>query len=198
VHDAKIQARAADLVVGTHGRSIFRADLEELRQMTPDRLALPLYVFAPDTLRYDDSWGAKPASWRAANVPTVTVSYLSSGAGTATVTVATPDGVRLQTLTHEADAGLNYLAYDLTVDPEQAEAFNAQVEAESEGAESSEDEPATLEPADDGAIYLVPGTYPVTIQRGDASVETTLTIEASPEPRRAAPRMAPSESEEIK
>ena len=194
VHDVKMQPRAADLVVGTHGRSIFRADVESLRQMTPERLAQPLYVFAPDTLRYDDSWGAKSASWQAPNVPTVTIPFLSEAAGTATIQVATQDGRRLQTLTHDTDPGLNYLAYPMTVDPEQAEAFNAQVDA----AASDEEHPTTLEPADDGVIYLIPGTYGVTIQRGDASVKTTLTVEPPRDASRAEPRMAPSEEEEIK
>jgi hypothetical protein len=82
----------------------------------------------------------------------------------------------------------------MTVDPEQAEAFNAQVDA----AASDEEPPTTLEPADDGVIYLIPGTYGVTIQRGDASVKTTLTVEPPRDASRAEPRMAPSEEEEIK
>jgi hypothetical protein len=151
-------------------------------------------VFAPDTLQYDDSWGAKAASWRAPDVPTVTFPYYSQSAGSVTVRIATQEGLAVRTLTHPADRGLNYVDYDLTVDPEQVEAFNAQVE----DSESAADEPLALEPADDDAFYLLPGTYTVTVQRGGASAETTLTIEPSPPSAQAAPRMEPSGEEEIK
>ena len=193
VHDLKIQARAADLIVGTHGRSIYRADLEELRQLTPDVRAEPLVALASDTIRYDDDWGAQSASWRAPNVPSVDLAFYSGSAGATTITVATEDGLPLQTLTREAERGLNYAAYDLTVDASQADAYNARQE---EGAEEEED--VTLEPADDGNVYLVPGTYVVTVQRGDASVEMTITIEDGAGGYAAEPRMEPSEDEEIK
>jgi photosystem II stability/assembly factor-like uncharacterized protein len=194
VHDLKIQPRAADLVVGTHGRSIFRADVEALRQLTPERINTPLYVFAPDTLQYDDSWGAKAASWRTPDVPTVTLPYYSQSSGPVTVRIATQEGLDVRTLTRSADRGLNYVDYDLSVDPEQVEAFNAQ----REDSASDADDSVMLEPADDGAYYLTPGTYTMVVQRGDDSAETTLVIESSPQSTQAAPRMEPSGEEEIK
>jgi hypothetical protein len=196
VHDVEIQEREADLVVGTHGRSIFVADLELIRQLTPEMRQEPLHAVAPDSLRFDDDWGARSASWREPNVPEVTLPFFSGAAGATTIRVETEDGLRLQSITHDADRGLNFPSYDLTVDSTQVEAFNDAAPGSEESGE--DDGPTTLEQADDGNYYLLPGTYTVVFTRGDATVETTLTVR---EPRQRAPQPpipGPSEEEETK
>ena len=193
VHDLKVQARAADLIVGTHGRSIYRADLEALRQLTPDVLREPVVALDSVSVRYDDNWGDRSAPWRVPDVPTVDLPFYSNAAGETTIRVTTEEGLRLQTLTHDADRGLNYATYNLTVDPAQSEAFNTRQEGTPD-----EDEPSLLEPADDGNTYLVPGTYSITLQRGGASANMILTIEAGSSGYPAEPRMRPSGDEEIK
>ncbi len=201
VHDVAVQDREADLIIGTHGRSIYRADLELLRQLTPELTEQPLHAFAPDSLAYDDDWGEASAPWREADVPDIALPFFSRAAGDVTVRVQTKDGLMLQTMTHAADRGLNFATYDLTVDPAQAEAFNDQAApAEDELAEDGAgDLPTTLEAADDGRYYLVPGTYMVTVERGGETVETPLKVLP---PRSydapAEPVPGPSEEQETK
>ncbi len=196
VHDIEIQAREADLVVGTHGRSIFVADLELIRQLTPELRQEPLHAFAPDSLRFDDDWGARSASWREPTVPEVALPFFSGAAGETTIRIETEEGLRLHSFTHVADRGLNYPSYDLTVDSTQVEAFN-EVEPESE--ESGDDEvPTTIEQADDGNYYLLPGTYTVVFTRGDASVETTFSVREPRQRPQRSPIPGPSEEEETK
>ena len=192
VHDLKIQPRAADLIVGTHGRSIYRADVEELRQLMPDVLSEPLVALDSAVVRYDDDWGDRSASWREPDVPAVTLPFYSDAAGTTTIQVTTEDGFQLQTMTHEADRGLNYAPYDLTVDPAQADAFNAQQDA------SDEEDLPMLEAAENGDMYLVPGAYVITVRRDGASVNMPLTIETRVGGYATEPRMEPSGDEEIK
>jgi len=48
VHDIKIQERDNDLVVGTHGRGIFIADIAPLAELTSDVLAQDAYFFTPE------------------------------------------------------------------------------------------------------------------------------------------------------
>jgi hypothetical protein len=192
VHDLKIQPRAADLIVGTHGRSIYRADLEELRQLTPDVRSKPLVALDSVAVRYDGDWGDRSASWREPNVPTVTLPFYSDAPGMTTIQIATEDGLQLQTMTHETDRGLNYAPYDLTADPAQADAFNARQDT------SDEDDRPMLEAAENGNMYLVPGTYVITVQRDGTSVNMPLTIEARARSYATEPRMEPSGDEEIK
>ncbi|MDA0329285.1 MAG: hypothetical protein O2958_09790 [Gemmatimonadetes bacterium] len=49
VHDMKIQERDNDLVVGTHGRGIYVADIAPLVELTPAVLAQDAYFFTPES-----------------------------------------------------------------------------------------------------------------------------------------------------
>ncbi len=49
VHDIQIHARENDLVIGTHGRGIFIADLNGISELSSDVLAMDAYFFAPET-----------------------------------------------------------------------------------------------------------------------------------------------------
>lgn len=48
VHDMKIQERDDDLVVATHGRGIYIADIAPLAELTPAVLAADAHLFAPE------------------------------------------------------------------------------------------------------------------------------------------------------
>ena len=193
VHDLKIQQREQDLVVGTHGRSIFRADLEEMQQL-PDLRDKALHVFAVDSLRYDEDWGTRGALWMEADTPSVAIPYFAGRAGTTTMRVTTESGTEVQTITHDATEGLNYPAYDLSVDAGQVDALNDQM--------ADDAEPWTA--ADNDITYLRPGTYTLEITHGDATETATLKVlEPRDRSRRSEPRMeggvpGPSEEQETK
>lgn len=192
VHDIKVQAREKELVAGTHGRSIYIADIEHVQQLTPEMLARPLHLFAIEPATYDDGWGAVGAAWIEPAVPEVELPYFAGTAGTATIRILAEDGTLLQQRSDTAERGLNYVTYDLTADSTGAATFRERAGVE------DEDTPR-LEPADDGKIYLVPGTYTVEIALGEEVATGTLEVKASPERERGgAPRMEPSEADEIK
>ena len=87
VHDLKVHPRDRDLVVGTHGRSIYIANLEHVQQLTDELLAEPLHIFGIDSLRYDDDWGTAEAIWEEVERPTVTIPYYSSTSGVTQIEV---------------------------------------------------------------------------------------------------------------
>jgi photosystem II stability/assembly factor-like uncharacterized protein len=193
VHDLKIQQREQDLIVGTHGRSIFRADLEQIQQL-PDLRDEPLHVFAVDSLRYNEDWGTRGAVWMEADTPSVTIPYFAGSAGPTTMRVTTEDGTEVQTITHDATDGLNDPTYDLSVDDAQVDAVNDELEDDAE--------PWTA--ADNGTTYLGPGTYTLEITHGDATETATLKVlEPRDDSRRGEPHMergvpGPSEEQETK
>jgi photosystem II stability/assembly factor-like uncharacterized protein len=59
VRDFVIHPRENDLVVGTHGRGLWIADITPLQQLTPDVLGKPFHLFAPEPkgLRIESGWG---------------------------------------------------------------------------------------------------------------------------------------------
>ena len=162
VHDLKLQARRSHLLVGTHGRSIYRADIAPLQALTAEVIASPLMAFEPEEQRYNSNWGSRFVWWGDYFEPELEIAYWSGSMGQVTVEVTDGEGEVLRTLTDEAEQGLNFLAYDLSVD-------QAMVPA-------GEDE-ESQEAADNGVHYLLPGEYQVRFQLGDA--EDTVTLQVS-------------------
>lgn len=162
VHDLKLQARRSHLLVGTHGRSIYRADIAPLQALTPEVIASPLMAFEPEEQRYNTNWGSRFVWWGDYFEPELEIAYWSGSMGQVTVEVTDGEGEVLRTLTDEAEQGLNFLAYNLSVD-------QAMVPA-------GEDE-ESQEAADNGVHYLLPGEYQIRFQLGDA--EDTVTLQVS-------------------
>ncbi len=154
VHDIKVQERERDLVVGTHGRSIWIADLELIEQLTPEMVERPVHAFDIDPVTWSERWGAKGASWRDAYGPSVDLAFWSGSGGSAGIRILDRDGNVLAELPHEAARGLNFVEYDLSVAAD-----------------------SLVKPADDGKTYLKPGTYTVRITIGEHSSDAELAVE---------------------
>ncbi len=168
VHDLKIQERRRHLLVGTHGRSIYQADVRYIQELSPDLLEEPLHVFSIDPVWHREFWGRQAVSWREAAVPEISIVYFAAEAGNVTVRILGSDGLVLRALADEAERGLNFVAYDLSVDAAAAEAVNGRLE---EGA-------SQMTAASNKAIYLLEGTYTVEISRGGVTVTTALDVTA--------------------
>ena len=80
----------------------------------------------------------------------------------------TEAGRRLATLTDTAAVGLNYLPYRLTVDPDGREVLERE----------TREEQVEYTTADDGNLYLPPGTYVLEVSRGRATHRATLHVRA--------------------
>ncbi len=63
VDDLCIQPRDHDLILGTHGRSIYIASVKELEQLRDSILQKPLFAFSLETKTYRSSWGKKDFNW---------------------------------------------------------------------------------------------------------------------------------------
>ena len=166
VHDLKIQERRRHLLVGTHGRSIFQADVRHIQDLTPDVRAESVHVFNLDPVMHSSAWGRRSVSWRDAYVPETTIVYYASDAAAALVHILGEDGLELRVIEDEAERGLNYVAYDMSVDEAAADAYN-------QGLEESADE---MEAASDGVHYLIPGTYTVQVRLRGAQASTPLEV----------------------
>ncbi len=170
VHDLVVQARERDLVVGTHGRSLWVADVGLVSRLTPEVMARALHVFAPDTTTASDRWGDRGYTWSDPSEPSLGLGYWTTAAGSARVRVLDGQGAVLREWTDAAEPGLNLLAYDLRSDRALGDA------------EAGEDT---------GAFYLVPGTYALEVRVGGQTGSAPLVVEAGPEPRSRARKKAP-------
>ena len=171
VHDLVVQARDRDLVVGTHGRSIWIADLDLVSRLTPDVTGAALHVFPPDTTRHRESWGDRGYTWSEPDEPSLEAGYWTTETGTARVRVLDAEGDAVRTWDDPAEPGLNLLTYDLRAD----RALGDDVEAGE----------------DTGAFYLVPGEYVLEVSVGGRTATAPLVVEAGPPPRSRARKKMP-------
>jgi photosystem II stability/assembly factor-like uncharacterized protein len=171
VHDLALQAREKELVVGTHGRSLYIASVREVQQL-PGLLDKPLHLFPPERITHSPRWGRKGTSWAQPLVPKATLAWFAGMAGTATLRIKTEDGFLLSELTHETRRGVNYLDWDLSI--QQVQALNQRLERAAKKGEK----PAVRRPADDGKVYLAPGRYAVELLLHGQTVTGTLEVKA--------------------
>jgi photosystem II stability/assembly factor-like uncharacterized protein len=140
VHDLQIHPRDRELIAGTHGRSIFVVDIAPLQQMKPGALAGGPVFFQPKPgLQYGsppvggESAGHKVFEARSPAYGAEITYYVPAGAAPAPadtaraqgprrgsqakVTILTPAGDTVQTLTGPAGAGLHRVYWNLRERP---------------------------------------------------------------------------------
>jgi photosystem II stability/assembly factor-like uncharacterized protein len=160
VHDLAVQARDRDLVVATHGRSLFVAPVAPVQALTAAVMRKPLHAFPLPLKYFHAGWGKKPAPWQQAPEPELTIPYYQARAGLVTVQIKTPKGLVLKSFTRNGSRGLNEAAYDLSVDGAALEAYRRYLQE----SRSPEEEEVIFTFTDTGRQYLRPGQYRVELQ----------------------------------
>jgi photosystem II stability/assembly factor-like uncharacterized protein len=127
VHDLLVHPREGDLVLATHGRSVFVADAAPLRKLTESVMEEPLHAFSIKKAQGDPGrgYGEHPyVSWRQKR-PVVRIAYwLATGTATE-ITIKDEHGSPWTRLEGTASEGLNVIEYDLSADPDLATAAEA-------------------------------------------------------------------------
>ncbi|WP_456437480.1 VPS10 domain-containing protein, partial [Psychroserpens sp.] len=63
VHDIVVQPTAKDLLIGTHGRSIYKTDISQLQLMDSNTMSKSITVFKVDDVRHSSRWGSSWGKW---------------------------------------------------------------------------------------------------------------------------------------
>ena len=113
VHDLVIQNEAKDLVIGTHGRSIYKTNLKAIQEyknvMNKDLAILPL-----KDIKYSDRWGESWSTWSKPNEPKFEIRFYSSNPLSKSLLIKSEEGIVLNTLQVEIEKGFNFENYDLS------------------------------------------------------------------------------------
>lgn len=171
IHDLVVHPREHDLVLGTHGRSIYIASVKELQQLTPEILEKDLHLFAPEDITFSSSWGETWSKWLPALQPEVQLAFYAAEKGEATLKITTEEGLLLAEKTKEIQAGLNYFSSNLTVQKEAKEKYKASLLKE-----KSEKTELIVKESADGNLYLQPGTYKVELVMSNERGQIVLKI----------------------
>jgi photosystem II stability/assembly factor-like uncharacterized protein len=166
VDDIEIHPRDHDLIIGTHGRSIYVIDdISALEQITPEKMQQKAVLFDPRpvieyyTKPIGGLWGAH--MFKAKNPPFgAYINYYLSGVPSEDVTITIEDakGHKVRELEATNRPGFNRAVWDLRGDPQE-------VISESRG----EDDQPQLVPA---------GEYTVKMKYGDVKTSVKLSVQA--------------------
>jgi len=153
VHDIVIQPDAKHLLLGTHGRSIYKTDIEPLQKMDSKMRSQAISLFKVNDTRFSPRWGSSFSQFAEPFEPEITLSFYTNNSGEKTVKVLSEKGALLNEMKVKADKGFNYANYDLTLTEKGKKAL------------LKEDTSIDINEADNGKYYIPKGVY--TIQIGD-------------------------------
>jgi photosystem II stability/assembly factor-like uncharacterized protein len=159
VHDLVIQPTAKHLIVGTHGRSLYKANIAQIQEFTKgikkqDRIA----VFEIKDIRKSKNWGRSWSQWRTANTPKVNIPFYANSSKKIRITIYL-GAVKVNTITVAADKGFNEAVFDVSFSEKGKKAFE-------KGNKNVE-----LKQAKNGIFYLPKGKYTVKIEKTERKFE---------------------------
>lgn len=157
VHDLKVHHRDNELIVATHGRSIYIADVKKLQKLTPENLAKDLIVFDLENINFRENWGKSYSNFTEIEKQNFPIEFYTKNAGNAVIKIINAQNETIKTVNQLADKGFNIINYDLTV--------NATEKSKK---------------ADDGNVYITPGKYTVEISINGVTEKKSLEVKERP------------------
>ena len=159
VHDLKIQTVANDLIVGTHGRSIYKVNLEKIQVLTPEIMAKNLYIFPIKNLLKLKRWGNSWSTWAKAFEPQNDIWVYSKLEKESVLSIENKDKVVVFSKKIQLTKGLNKIEWDVTINKTVADNI------------IKKNKKIVINPAKNQKLYLPVGAYTVSIDSEKSSCE---------------------------
>ncbi|WP_369047959.1 glycosyl hydrolase [Tenacibaculum sp. UWU-22] len=144
VHDLAIQPTEKELVVATHGRSLYKVNIAPLQKLTADLTQQAVHIFEIKSIKKRDSWGQSAKS----DEPKISIPFYSDSATEVTAAIFS-GSIKVNTFTIKADKGFNEAVYDATFSEE--------------GKKTYEQKNKPVKKANNNRYYLPKGEYTVKI-----------------------------------
>ena len=165
VHDLVIHERDKDLLIGTHGRSIYLGELETMYAVFDD-LSAP-FVMAPlSNLRYRSNVGNSRNMYTDAAKNDLVIPVFSAAEALVQMSINTEEDIVVHSQELSLGNGLTYVKYDLGIDQNAEDGYK----------ESLGEKANKMKRADSGKYYLQTGKYKVTLVAGDVSISQKFEI----------------------
>ena len=149
VHDLVIQPTAKHLIVGTHGRSLYKANVTSLQDFENKET-----IFAIKNISKRGSWGSSWSKWLQPNTPEVTIPFYSNTSGKTKVKIYAKD-ILVNSIEVTVDKGFNEAVYDVSFSKKGRKAY------------TKKNEDAVVKKAKNEVYYLPKGTYKVVINKSE-------------------------------
>lgn len=217
VHDMVVHPRERELVIGTHGRSVFIVDVLPIQELTTAIRAKKLHGFPIEDVAGSRGWRAQSSAWtrgdpfdplflepawaypegaRArfrAESPNLRVPYWAARDGKVTIRVLDGNGNPVHVASQDARRGVNTWRWDLFVDRDLAlEAEQARIaklpEAERQNPNLSKT-PVAESVRLGHRLMALPDDYRIEFAQGEATAEVKFKVKA---PEKRQPRGIPT------
>ena len=153
VHDLVIQTQAKHLLVGTHGRSIYKADISLFEKVDDNFFKTPLHLFEIDTIKHNKNWGKVYNKWREDFLPKeINIAVFSREKDKYNLAIKDKKGVVLYTTSGNFDAGFNFIPYNLTISSSRVKNYN------------KKNKKSLLKAAENKMFFLPKGIYTITLK----------------------------------
>lgn len=161
VHDIVIHPREHDILLGTHGRSIYKGNVASLRSYSEVR-DQELYVFDIDNQKAGQLVGRKRGFYESEGKP-IQVEVYAKDEGAAQLQVLSENDQLLQTHNIQLNSGFNTVEINGTIHDKKVK--------------SLADDDREIKKSSDGFFYLPKGNYAVKIVQNRKEVEAKMLVE---------------------
>ena len=173
VHDVAIQPVEHELLIATHGRSIWKTSVKELEQINTEMMTKAISLFDLESVNYSAAWGRKSYDGSFFE-PSFKIPYYANQTGTAIFTITSEEGTQLTSFIDNAEKGLNFATYNFSYDKVKAETLQKETKATQ-----------PLPKAENDNYYLQPGKYKVTVELNGNKATSDLVVAAANSGRRS-------------
>ncbi len=151
VHDIVIQSKAKDLLLGTHGRSIYKTNIGPLQKMNKSKMNQPIVLFDVEGVKHSMRWGSAFNAWSKVNEPSINIKFYTNKAEEKTITILSENHSELTQINVKTDKGFNTFDYDLTISEKAQKTL------------MNENASVKIKKANNGKYYLPKGIYTIKI-----------------------------------
>ena len=158
VHDLVVQPKAKHLIIGTHGRSLYKANIAPLQVFTDEIAAKSVHIFEINSIKKRSSWGSSWSKWFEGNTPEISIPFYVNSSRTIRVDVFS-DTIKVNSISLKVDEGFNEVIYDVSFSDKGKSAFE-KINKETE-----------IKKAKNGFYYLPKGKYTLKIEGSTSAFE---------------------------
>ena len=150
IHDLVIQPSAKHLILGTHGRSLYKASIAPLQLMISEVIAKEAHIFPISTIKKRSTWGNSWGRWSSPFIPKSSIQYYLDSSRKVTINIF-KDELLVASIVKDSDQGFNEAIYDLSFSEKGRKAYLKKFNKQS------------LKAAKNGTYFLPKGVYTVKI-----------------------------------
>ena len=151
IHDLVIQPTAKHLILGTHGRSLYKATIASLQSMTSEIIAKESHIFSISNIKKDRRWGNSWGRWSTPFIPKISIPYYIDSSRKVTINIFKEE-LLVASIVKDSDEGFNEFSYDLSFSEKGRKTYLKKFKEQS------------LKAAKNGIYFLPKGVYTVKIE----------------------------------